>query len=303
VLTLDDYPSLALYARVVDHRSFSAAAREAGIAKSAVSRRIAGLEEALGVRLLARTTRALTVTEEGMRVYEHAAALVAAFAAAEDAAGERGRVRGNLRVNAPVTFGQMHLVGAVAAFLDRYPETSVELGLDDRIVNVVEGGFEVVIRIGRLPDSGLIARKLLSDRLVICAAPAYLEERGVPATVADLTAHNCLHYALVTRALEWRFRKAGGEFSVPTRGNFAVSDGTALREAALAGVGLAVVPSFIVAQDVREGRLQLVLEGARRAGIGIFAVTPHRSRVPARAKAFTDFLARRLARADIALPP
>jgi DNA-binding transcriptional LysR family regulator len=119
VLTLDDYPSLALYARVVDLRSFSAAAREAGIAKSAVSRRVAGLEEALGVRLLARTTRALTVTEEGMRVYEHAAALVAAFAAAEDAAGERGRVRGNLRVNAPVTFGQMHLVEYRAPALSR----------------------------------------------------------------------------------------------------------------------------------------------------------------------------------------
>ncbi len=298
MLSLDDYPSLALFARVVHHRSFSAAAREAGIAKSAVSRRVARLEEVLGVRLLARTTRALTVTEEGMRVYEHAAAIVASFKAAEDAADGQGKVRGNLRVNAPVTFGQMHLTRAIAAFVTRYPEATVELSMEDRRVNVVEGGFEVVIRIGQLEDSGLIARKLAEDRLVVAGSPAYLAAAGTPSSVADLAGHNCLHYSLVPRASEWRFRRGGKELSVPTHGNFAASDGTALREAALAGLGLVVLPSFMVAAEVRAGRLALVLEGARRAAIGIHAVSPHRAHAPARTRAFIDFVARHLAAAD-----
>lgn len=301
MLTLDDYSSLALFARVVHHRSFSAAAREAGVAKSAVSRRVARLEATLGVRLLARTTRALTVTEEGLRVYEHAAALVASFRAAEDAADGQGQVRGNLRVNAPVTFGQMHLTRAIAGFVERFPEVCVDLSMEDRQVNVVEGGFDVVLRIGQLDDSGLIARKLVSDRLVVAGSPAYLTARGTPETVSDLAAHNCLHYSLVSRASEWRFRRGGKEISVPTRGNFSASDGTALREAALAGMGLVVLPSFMVAAEVRAGRLRLVLEGARRAAIGIFAVTPHRSHAPARTRAFIDFVARHLAAADLTL--
>src|SRR6516165_8345970 len=291
MLPLDDLSSLALFAQVVRLRSFSAAARECKIAKSAVSRRVARLEDRFGVRLLRRSTRAVSVTEEGLRVYEHCAALLAAAAAAERAAGAAAEgVRGTLRINAPVTFAQMHLAAAVASFLAQQPGVDVSLSTDDPIVDIVEGGFDVTIRIGRLRDSALVARKLATDRLVICASPAYLARKGEPVTPADLLRHNCLHYTLVPRDAEWRFRGKDGPLSVPARGNFEAGNGTVLHRAALEGLGLAVLPSFMVAQDVAAGRLALVLEGQRRAEIGIYAVVTHRRQMPPRVRAFLDFL-------------
>ncbi len=297
MLAIDDLPSLALFARVVDLRSFSAAAREAGLAKSAVSRRIAALEARLGVRLLRRSTRALSVTDEGLRVYEHASSVVAAGAAAEQSVAAAGdRAEGSLHINAPVTFAQMHLAGAVAAFLDAHPTMHVHLSTDDRLVDVVEQGFDVVIRIGRLRDSDLHARKLAGDRLVVCGSPAYFARMSEPSSPAELVGHNCMHYTLVPRAAEWRFRGASGPLVVPVRGNFESTDGTVLRRAALSGLGLAVVPSFMVARDLAKGRLRTVLDGHRRASIGIYALVAHRTHMPARLRVFLDFIARRFER-------
>lgn len=154
-------------------------------------------------------------------------------------------------------------------------------------LDVIEGGFDVVVRIGCLADSGLVARRLARDRLVVCAAPSYLATHGEPQRPEDLSNHNCLHYALVERDAEWRFRKAP---SFPTRGNFTTGNGTVLREAAIAGLGIAVLPSFMVVREVQRGHLRLILEGARRAEIGVYAVTAHRSHAPARTRAFLDFL-------------
>lgn len=299
MIPLDDYPSLALFARVVHHRSFSAAAREAGIAKSAVSRRVAQLERTLGVALLHRSTRSLSVTDEGLRVYEHCANLFAAAAAAEQAAGAGGSaVRGVLRVNAPVTLSQMHLTRALTSFLERHPGVEADLSADDRMVDVVEGGFDVVVRVGRLADSSLSVRKLATDRLVVSASPDYVARHGAPSSPADLVQHECLHYALVPRAAEWRFRGEHGPIAVPTRGRFTSTDGLSLREAALAGAGLVVVPLFMVARDVAAGRLALVLEGARRAAIGIHAVTANRAHAAPRARAFIDHLVKYFGRPD-----
>jgi len=290
---LEDLASMVLFAQVVQRRSFTAAAREVGLAKSAVSKRITALEERLGVRLLTRTTRSLPLTEEGLRYYEHCAALLAAADAAEDAvAGASTAPRGPLRVSAPVTLAQMHLADAIAAFLLRYPEIEIDLAVEDRVVDVVEGGFDVAVRVTRLADSSLVARRLATDRLVVCGAPAYLDARGRPATPADLIGHACLHYALVPRAAEWRFRGARGAYSVPVRGNFTASNGTVLVRAAVAGLGLAVAPRFMVAAEVAAGRLELVLEGFRRAEIGIHAVFPSRKQLPARTKLFVDHLVR-----------
>lgn len=292
-VTLDDLPSLALFAGVVERRSFSAAAREAGIAKSAVSRRIAELERKLGVRLLQRTTRALSVTDEGLAVYEQCAVLVGAAHAVEDVvSGSTGVVRGTLHVGAPVTFAQMYLASAVAGFLREHPAVKVRLTTDNRVVDVVEGGYDVIVRIGRLADTSLHAKKLAEDRLVVCGSPEYLERAGSPESPGDLLQHNCFHYDLVSFGAEWRFKRRGAPFARPVPGNFTADDGTLLREAALAGLGLAVVPSFMVTRDVAEGRLRLVLEGARRARIGIFAMTAHGAHPPPRVRAFLGFLAR-----------
>ncbi len=283
--------SLALFARVVQHRSFSAAAREVGLAKSAVSRRIAELERTLGVRLLHRTTRTLSLTEEGVRVHEHARALVASADAVQDVVGvATGAVRGTLRLNATGVFSQLYLTSAVVRFLALQPEVEVHLSTDDRLVDVVEGAFDVVFRIGRLTDSSLVARRLGTDRLVVCASPEYLTRAGTPRVPADLLRHACLHYALVSRAAEWRFRQGNRTLEVSTRGAFSCTDGLSLRAALLAGAGLAAVPSMLVAEDVAAGRLRLVLEGARHVEFGIHAVTAHRTHVPPRVRALLDFL-------------
>lgn len=293
---LEHYASLALFSRVVQLGSFSAAAREAKIAKSAVSRRIRLLEDALGVHLLARTTRKVTPTAEGLRVHAHAAEMIAAATAATGEAGaEQGPMRGLIRVNAPVSFSQLHLVDALAPFLAAQPEIEVDLQCDDRIVDVIEGGFDVVIRVGRLADSSLVARRIGRDRLVVCASPAYLEKHGTPRSAFELEQHACLHYSLVSRAAEWRFR-AKGATDLATRGRFSTSNGTVLARAALNGLGLVVLPSFMIADEVRAGRLVLVLEGERKAEIGIFAVTATRRHVPARTRHLVDHLARAFAR-------
>ncbi|HUS31886.1 MAG TPA: LysR family transcriptional regulator, partial [Kofleriaceae bacterium] len=276
----------------VQERSFSAAARDLGLVKSAVSKRISLLEERLGVRLLTRTTRKLSLTEDGARFYEHCAALLAAADAAEEAvAGASSEPRGRLLVNAPVSFAQMYLTDALAGFLRKHPSIEVDLSADDRMVDVVEGGFDVVVRITRLADSSMVARRLSMDRLVVCASPDYLARHGRPETPAELVGHNCLHYSLVSQAGEWRFRDAQKQpFVVPIAGNFRTTDGATLWRAALAGVGIAVTPLFMVARDVQAGRLELLLEGARKAEIGIYAMFASRRQLPARTKLLVEHL-------------
>jgi DNA-binding transcriptional LysR family regulator len=297
---IEDLPSLALFARVVDLRSFSAAAREANIAKSAVSKRIAGLEARFGVRLLNRSTRALSLTEEGLRFYEHCSTVIAAARAAEESVSSANREpRGTLRVNAPITFAQMHLARALAAFADAQRDVAIDLSTEDRLVDVVEGGFDLVVRIGRPADSALAVRKLARDRLVLCASPGYLERAGTPACPEDLVRHDCLHYSLVPLSAEWRFRRGTAVLHVPVKTRFASTNGTVLREAALANAGIAVLPSFMIATDVERGRLRLVLEGARRAEISIVALYAHRERVAARTRAALDFLTRWFAKSPL----
>ena len=292
-MPLDDLVSMALFAHVVRLRSFTGAAQQLGLAKSAVSKRISQLEEKIGVRLLLRTTRRLALTAEGMQFYEHCAAVLAsAEAARQSIAGASDSIRGVLRVNAPITFTQMYLARSISLFLRQHPEVEVVLSADDRLVDVIEGGFDVVVRITRMKgDSSLVARRLVSDRLVVCGSPDYLRRAGTPQHPDELVQHNCLHYALVPVAGEWRFRTNGERYSVPAKGNFTSSDGTALREAAISGVGLAVLPFFMVAADVASGKLVTVLDEFRKAEIGVFAVYANRKQQPARTRAFLDFLA------------
>jgi DNA-binding transcriptional LysR family regulator len=290
---LAELSSFALFAQVVQARSFSEAARRAGLAKSAVSKRIARLEERLGARLLVRTTRKLSLTAEGLRCYEHCAALVTAADAAEESVSAASQAaRGRLRVNAPVTFAQLYLAPPIASFLQRYPEIELELSTENRLVDLVEDAYDVVIRISRLREDSLVARKLADDRLVVCAAPAYLEQRGEPRRPDELVGHNCLHYTLVPRAGEWRFRGEDGPLAVPTTGNFSTSDGSVLREAAVAGMGLAVLPSSLVADELRAGRLRPVLTSHRRGRVGIYAVFTSRKQLALRTRLFIDHLVR-----------
>lgn len=299
--TTDDVLSLLIFARVVEAKSFTAGAARLGISKSVASARIAALEERLGTRLLLRTTRRLSLTTDGLALYEHAAQMAgAADAAAALGAGASPEPRGVLRVNAPVVFAQLYLVEPIAAYLQQHPRVRVELLLADRLVDLVQEGIDVALRISaRLRDSQLVGRKLCEDHTLVCASPAYLARRGTPREPAELIHHDCLRYSLLEAADEWRFRVPAhgkGEsrsFSVPVEARFHAQSGSVLREAALAGLGLAVLPSFMVARDLAAGTLVQVLAPYSFVRIAIQALYAPTRVLPGNVRAFVDLLSQR----------
>jgi DNA-binding transcriptional LysR family regulator len=293
--SLDDITSLAVFARVVEARSFTGAARAMRLSKSAVSARVARLEERLGVRLLRRTTRRLSITEAGLVVYDRASRLVtAADEAAASAEGAMGEPRGLLRVTAPAAFAELYLAPVVTELLTAHRGLSIELDASERIVDLVGEGFDVAVRLSRLADSTLVARKLAPDRIVAVAAPSYLARAGTPQTPADLPHHNCLRSMHIPTSGEWGFRSVGAGRA--GGGNFVVNDASVLREAACAGLGLALLPSSLVVRELASGRLVTVLPGFPRRELGVYAVHPHVRQVPSKVRAFLDLLARRFAR-------
>jgi DNA-binding transcriptional LysR family regulator len=296
---VDDVVGMLFFARVVEASSFTAAAAKLDVSKSVVSARIAQLEARLGTRLLQRTTRRLSLTQDGLALYERCARMTAeADEATAFAAGASAAPRGLLRVNAPVTFAELHLVAPLATYLGRHPDVRVELVLSDRSVDLVEEGVDVAVRVSaRLTGSSLVAKKLADDRTVVCASPAYLERRGIPETPARLLQHDCLRYSLVKPADEWRFREPGrahGSYAVPVEGRFLTASGSVLREAALAGLGLAVLPWFMIAADVAAGRLRTVLDAHSYVRLGIYAVYAGAGQVPSKVRAFVDVMAQHL---------
>jgi DNA-binding transcriptional LysR family regulator len=287
--------SMALFARVVEAGGFSAAARELGLSKGSVSKRVARLEDRLGVRLLNRTTRRLSLSEAGEAFYSGCRRMVSEAEAAERAVTHLASApRGTLRVNAPMSFGQQHLAPALTAFLERYPELAVDLALDDREVNLVQDGFDVGVRIMALRDSSLIARRLAPSRALICAAPAYLAAHGAPARPEDLTRHACLLYSYQSDPGVWTLRGADGERRVRVNGRLRANNGEALREAAIAGFGFVLMPSFIVGPEVRQGRLAPVLRDWTAGDpVGIHAIYPAGRNLSPKVRVFVDFLAER----------
>ncbi len=293
-LSLDTLVGMAVFARVVDDGGFSAAARRLGLSKSAVSKQVAALEDRLGARLLNRTTRRMSLTEAGTALVERCRRVLAEAEAAQDAIGLlQAAPTGVLRVNAPMTFGTLHLAPAIPDFLERHPGISVDLNLNDRMVDLVEEGFDVAVRIARLADSSLVARKLAPMRRVMVASPLYLARRGVPERLADLAGHDCFSYSYVAAGDEWRFTGPDGEEVVQPTGRLRANNGEVLREAALAGIGIAVLPVFIAGPDLAAGRLVQVLPQYDNRGGAIYAVWPSGRHPSPKLRAFVDFLAER----------
>ncbi|HEX8706291.1 MAG TPA: LysR family transcriptional regulator [Myxococcaceae bacterium] len=291
----DDVVSMVFFARVVESQSFSGAATRMGLSKSAVSNRISRLEERLGTRLLNRTTRRLSLTEAGLEFYKRCARLAAeADEATESVSGLSHAVQGTLRVNAPVVFATTHLAPALPGFLESYPSLRVELTVDDHFIDVAHGGYDVVVRVAstaRMKDSSAAARKLATDRMVVCGSPAYFARMERPRTPEELLRHHCLRYANNALHEEWLFGPPGKTAAVPVTGPFATNSGMVLRSAALAGLGVAILPRFMVADVLASGALELVLEDVRWPDLGIYALTPARRQAPAKVRAFIDFLA------------
>jgi len=291
----DDVMAMVFFARVVEQRSFTAAAAKLGVSKSLVSARIAAFERRLRVPLLHRTTRKLSLTREGLALYERCARVAAAADEAAAAADRTGDVpHGVLRVDAPIVFAQEQLAAPVAKYLERHPQIRVALTMNDRMIDLVEEGVDVAIRITwRLAGAGLVARKLGADRTVLCASPAYLARKGTPQEPADLVHHDCLLYSLLKEAAEWRFRAGKRSFSVPIEARFSAASGAVLRGAALAGMGLAVLPRFMIAADLDAGRLRPVIDSFEGVALGIYAVypQPQGGRPSPKVRAFVDLLA------------
>jgi LysR family transcriptional activator of dmlA len=296
-MTADSDTPMALFQLVAGRGSLSAAARELGISTSAVSKRLARLEQHLGVRLLHRTTRRLSLTDEGEMYLQGASRILADIGDLERRVGSR-RVapQGLIRVNATFGFGRRHVAPALLEFARRYPEVQVQLDLTDRPLNLVDDGYDIGIRVGAPGDTALVARKLAPNHRVVCGAPSYLRARGTPRVPRDLAGHDCLilrqdgaDYAL------WRFTSVGRTETVRVRGSLASNDGEVVRDWALAGHGLILRSWWDVADVVARGRLVTVLDGYRTPEANVYAVYPMPRNLPAKVRLLVEFLAEFLA--------
>lgn len=291
---LDRFESMRVLLKVVELGSFSAAARALHMSPSMVTKHVFAQEERLGTRLLHRTTRRVTLTEIGRTYRDMAERLVADMEEAEAlTAADQRNVRGLLRVNGPVSFGARHIAPLMAEFHRAYPELVVELGLNDRLVDLVDEGWDMAIRVGRLASSALNARKLAPCRMLLCGSPDYLAERGTPERVEDLRDHACLGYTL-SRSVgvdTWSFGHEG-EIVVPISGPLRTSNGDALLAAAVAGQGLTYQPTFILADAVRSGLLIALELDHQPVDMGaVYALYSSGGRLPAKARVFIDYLA------------
>ena len=291
---MDRMTGLSVFAKVVEGSSFAAAARHFGLSPAMVSKHILALEERLGARLLNRTTRRVSPTEIGRVFYERATRILADIDDAEQEAGAlQATPRGLLRVSGPLSFGTRQLGPAIADFLAACPAVEIDVTLSDRVADLVEEGFDLAIRIGRLADSSLIARRIAPCLVVACAAPAYLKKQGAPRVPADLAAHNCLGYSYAALRNEWRFTGPDGVQSVRVAGRLNANNGDILRHAALGGEGIVLQPSFLVADDLAAGRLVPILPGYAPDELAIHAVYPHSRHLSVKVRSFVDFLVAR----------
>ena len=288
---MDRFEALQTFIRVVDAGSFSLAAERMNTAKSAVSRRISDLETHLGTRLLNRTTRSLSLTESGRTLYQRAVRLVADLEEVEATLSTHAAaLKGTLRVAAPLSFGLLHLGPAVNEFADRHPDLQLYIDFNDRMVDLVEEGFDLAIRISRLEDSSLIARRLTPIREVVCASPEYIERHGSPTTPQNLEGHVCLRYTNIPDS-PWQYRAPDGSSgAVKLRARLEANNGDYLRDAAIAGLGIIRQPTFIVYKSIERGELVPLLTEYAWSEISAYVVYPSARHLSRRVRAFVEFL-------------
>ncbi|MBU1224946.1 MAG: LysR family transcriptional regulator [Gammaproteobacteria bacterium] len=296
-----DLEAARIFALVVQNQSFSETARRLGVSAPVISKQVARLEKALDARLLQRTTRRLGLTEAGTAFYAHCVRMLEEADAAECAVSRlHAAPRGHLRVSATVGFGSLRIAPLLPGFLALYPEVSVELECDDRVVDLVDGGYDLALRLTAQPGDLLVARPLTAVRQVLCAAPAYLERRGTPQRPEELMDHNCLRYLRSDESgdTRWAFVSEGRPLSVPVAGNFSTNNIDALRRAAMAGLGIILGSSYRLEPDIRAGRLVEILgtflpeQDAR-----IYAVYPSNRHLSPKVRVFIDYLVGELAEA------
>lgn len=289
------FSAIPVFVAVVESGSFSLASERLGMTKSAVSKRISGLEDNLGTRLFHRSTRKLTLTESGEQFSDYARnSVYIAQQGITAATLNQGSPKGTLKINAPMTFSRLHLAPHLKEFLDLYPDIRVILSMDDKVVDMIEGAYDVGIRIGELKDSSLIARKLAKCNSVVCAAPEYLQRAGIPNTPHDLKNHNCIYYSLFQAGVEWTFLEADKKLKVEPTGNFIVNNSDVICEMLLQGLGICQMPTFIVQRYLNTGQLVQILTNYDLPDHSIFAVYPERRYMPEKVRVFIDFIEEKL---------
>ncbi|RZA30247.1 MAG: LysR family transcriptional regulator [Proteobacteria bacterium] len=294
---MDRALEMLVFCTVVEKSSFVGAGESLKMSKAAISRYVSGLEERLGTRLLHRTTRRLSLTDEGRQFYHQAKDVLAMMDAAEEAVSSAApEPTGVLRVNAPVSFGIMHLGPIWADFMQAYPRVELDINLNDRLVDLVEEGFDAAVRIARMENSSLVGRRLASTRMCLCASPTYLERHPPVLTLADLTKHGVIAYSHFASGSDWLFEGPDGPENVRTRSVVRCNNGDTCRSIALAGGGISLQPSFMVAEDLRAGTLVEVLEHYRSIELGVYVVYPSRKQLPPKVRALVNFLVERFAR-------
>lgn len=293
---MSHFDDLFWLVEVVEAGTLSAAAEKHNVTSAAVSKRLRLLEERLGVKLLVRTTRHLRTTEAGALYYQRGKALLEEFNELEEnIASTSERLCGSIRINAPLSFGMHALMEPIHAFMQLYPQLHITLHLDDRFIDILNSDYDLVIRVGNLEDSSLVAQRIANLRLVCCAAPSYLAKYGTPHTPQELLKHNCLVYQHSMPMHIWEFQKEGIESSVPVHGNLVANNGDILNQAAILGQGLVYHPEFIAHNALANGELVEVLKDYTSIYVSAYAMYPTRHFLPVKIRRLIEFLQQQLA--------
>lgn len=292
---MDKFQEMSAFVAVVDAGSFVRAADALGLSKTAVSRLVSELEARLGARLLHRTTRRLSLTEEGEVFHDRCRQLLDGVAEAEaELSTHTGEVIGRLKVNVPFSFGLLHLAPLWPTFMARHPRVVLDVTLSDRFVDLVDEGYDLAVRIARLPASSLVSRQLTTTRMILCASPQYLREHGTPEQPEDLAAHAVISYTLLATGEQWELQGPDGPVSVKVSPRMRTNNGDTCCAAALQHQGIIFQPSFMVAEHLASGALVQVLPGYRSADVGVYAIYPTRKHLTPKVRALIDFLAEAL---------
>jgi DNA-binding transcriptional LysR family regulator len=287
---------MAIFARVAEAKSFSQAALRLGMSKSMVSKEVTKLEQSLSTRLINRTTRKLSLTEAGAAFYEHCARIIQEAEEAELLVGRlHGQPRGVLKLTTPVAFGTLQIAPLLPEFLAQYPDVAIDLTINDRFFDLAEEGYDLSIRIARDLPPNVVGRELAPVNRVLCATPGYFDKHGVPEAPEELVSHNCLIYTHTNPDSLWRFRAGGNDVVVPVQGNLTLNDDEALWQAVLGGLGISLLPTFIVGKDLQAGRLQAVLGECVPSERNLYAVYLSNRHLSAKVRVFIDFLLARFA--------
>jgi len=293
---------MQLFVKSVETGNFSKLGRQIHMAPSSISRQISALEDKLGVRLLQRSTRNISLTEAGQIYYQRASKILIDIEQAQYAVTQlQANPEGSLRLNVAVPFGEMHIVPLIPKFLEKYPNVKIDLTLEDRTVDLVEERVDLSIRIGRLDDSSLVARKLAANRYVICASKTYFETSGIPHTPEDLSKHNCI---IFKHANIWHLNQGASLHRIPISGNFQANTGGALFSAAKSGIGIAMLPTWLVGRAIQESKLQQVLSDyepvlANMIDSAVYAIYPASFYLPPKVRVFLDYLVDSFSKNDV----